>query len=440
MTTDSHPDSIPHPGAQSTPANARILSFAVGRAGTAIAEELIRGGFAPGNFVVLNRDTAALARSAAAEKIPLPKASQRGTARGRSPTELPFPIKKLCEGVDVVFVVAGLGGRTGTEFAPLVAKAVKEAGLVVLALVTLPFDCEGNSRQEKACAALEALKAVADGVVCLPNQKVCKLIAENTSLLDTFKVSNVLLADGLRGVWRMVTAGGLIDIHLSDLCMLIGGQHVESVFAAAEVSGPERSRDVVKKLLTHPLLDGGQALHEAEAVLVSVVGGRDLAIADVNRVMGQVNQYCENVPVIMGAAIDESFADRLAVTLLASRRRGPARQAPESAELPSESSDSPSRRGVSDLDDQLLPPTTMSRPHSRIVAPPPEMSQDGMQRLLAQQNGATGRRRKSPAKMRQGQLPLEIVSRGRFDKSEPTIHKGEDLDLPTYVRRGVVLN
>jgi len=412
----------------------------VGRAGAAVAGELMRGGFAPDSFVLLNRNAAALAQSAATEKISLPAARQRGAALGRGSTELPSRIKKLCAGADWVFVVAGLGGRTGTEFAPLVAKAAKEAGLVALGFVTLPFDCEGSLRREKARTGLEALKAVADGVVCLPNQKVCKLIEENTSLLDTFKVSNGLLADVLRGVSRMVMSGGLIDIHLTDLCMLIGGQQAESAFAAAEVSGPNRSCEVVEKLLAHPMLDGGQVLREAEAVLVSVVGGRDLAMAEVNRVMEQVNQHCENVPVVMGAAVDESFADRLAVTLLASRRRSPAGPALESAEVSSEGSDLPSRRCETDLESQLLSPTTTLRPHSRMVAPPPEMSQDGMQRLLAQQNGATGRRRKGSAKLRQAQLQLEIVSKGRFDKSEPTIHKGEDLDLPTYIRRGVVLN
>lgn len=386
MTTQNQDQTVPPPIVGPTGVSARIRVFAVGRAGAAIAEELVHGGFAPDSFAVLNRDAAALAKSSATEKIPLPSAHARGAAPGRGPMELPSRIKKLCEGVDLAFVVASLGGRTGTEFAPVVVKAAKEAGLVVLAFVTLPFDCECSLRQEKARAVLATLKAVADGVVCLPNQKVCKLIKENTSLLDTFRVSNALLADGVRGVWRMMASGGLIDIHLTDLCTLIGGQHTESAFAAADVSGPHRAREVVEKLLAHPLLDGGQALREAEAVLVSVVGGRDLAMTEVNRIVAQVNQHCKNVPVVMGAAIDESFADRLAVTLLASRRCSPARQTPDSANLASRSSDLPSELGEPDLGGQLLSPTTTARPKARVVAPPPEMSQDGMQRLLAQQH------------------------------------------------------
>jgi cell division protein FtsZ len=163
-------------------------------------------------------------------------------------------------------------------------------------------------------------------------------------------------------------------------------------------------------------------------------------MAEVNRVMEQINQRCANAPVIMGAAVDESFTDRLAVTLLASRRRDPARQTPESAELPDEGAVAPSKRGETDSGGQLLSPETTLRPNARVVAPAPELSREGTERLRAQQNSAMGRRHKGPAKLRQGQLQLEIVSKGRFDKSEPTIHKGEDLDLPTYVRRGVVLN
>jgi cell division protein FtsZ len=303
----------------------------------------------------------------------------------------------------------------------------------VLAFVTTPFECEGGRRQDLAQQGLAELKAAADGVICLPNQKVLKLIDENTSVLETFKITNALLADGVLGVWRLLRHSGLIEIHFSDLCALLRDRHAESSFAVAESAGPARSREALDKLFAHPMFEGGQMLGESEAVLVSLLGGPDLTMAEVNRVMEQISRQCEHAQVVMGAAIDESFRDRLAITLIAARKN------PEPAE--------PEHRFAGNgegLDTQLLTRTATSRPGSRFVPPAPALPPDKVGELLARQNHGHGRggvrARNKASKLRQSQLPLEIVSKGRFDNSEPTIHKGEDLDVPTYIRRGVALN
>lgn len=423
--------------------HARVKIFAVGSAGAAIVEHLIGGGFDPKSIVLLNTRAAALARSSAAEKIHLhiPHSLVPGRVADGSGWQSVLPnIRKLFETADVVFVVAGLGGRTGTVVAPLLARAAREAGVIVLAFVTLPFDCEGSSRQEKARTSLDELRATSDGVICLPSQKICGLIDENTILADAFKVADRLLGDALRGVARMLCSGGLIDIHLSDLCMLIGGRHTESSFATAEASGRNRSREAVERLLAHPLLDGGKALGEARAVLVSVVGGPDLTIADVTRVMEQINKHCEKVPVVLGAAVDETFADRLAVTLLTSKRDAATPEPPGAGgDFADEPEESVLSRTGSDHENQFTGVASAARTRSRVVAPQ-ETGREVTQNLIEPHGGAGSGRRKTPQKMRQGQLPLEIVSKGRFDKCEPTIYNGEDLDLPTFVRRHIVFN
>jgi len=204
-------------------------------------------------------------------------------------------------------------------------------------------------------------------------------------------------------------------------------RHCECGFAVAEALGPTRSREVVDKLLAHPLLEAGQVLAEAEAVLVSLMGGPDLTMAEVHRVMEELNRHCERAQVIMGAVIDESFRERLAVTVFAARKM------PDPAEAPPTSRAHPEELGI-----QLLNRTEPVRPGSRFVPPPPALPPEQMQQLMSRQRSSGGGR-KHP-KLRQSQLPLEIVSKGRFDKSEPTIHKGEDLDVPTYIRRCVALN
>jgi cell division protein FtsZ len=296
--------------------------------------------------------------------------------------------------------------------------------------VTTPFVCEGGRRQRLAQHGLAELKAAADGVISLPNQKVFKMIDENTSVLETFKITSDLLAAGVRGIWRLLMRKGLIDIHFADLSALLRDRHGESCFAVAEAMGPTRSREVMDKLLAHPMLDGGQMLAESEAVLVSLIGGPDLTMAEVNRVMEQVNRHCEHAQVIMGAAIDDTFNERLAVTLI-SACKGPETE-PAGETGPTGCSE--------DLGAQLLPRSTKSRRGSRFVPPAPSLPPEQVQQLLAGQGRGGSRSRKSASAMRQGQLPLEIISKGRFDKSEPTIHKGEDLDVPTYIRRGVALN
>jgi cell division protein FtsZ len=410
--------------------------FGVGTTGANVMERMVAGGVTGVSFVAVNTDAQSAAPSATVEQVNLETKLLRGLGtggdpeRGRALAEEQLPkLKSLCEGADVIFILAGLGGGAGTGISPVLAHAGKEAGALVLGFVTLPFACEGNRRQRLAQHGLAELKAAADGVICLPNQRVAKLIDENTSVVETFKITNQFLADGVRGIWRLLTHTGLIEIHFADLAALLRDRHAESCFAVAEAMGPTRSREVIDKLLAHPMLEGGQLLGESEAVLVSLTGGPDLTMAEINRVMEQINRHCEHANVIMGAAVEESFRDRLAVTLIAARKNADAAD-DEPASAPS----------AEQLDAQLLNPAATAHPGSRFVPPPPTLPPDQLQQMFARQGGRGSRGRKASPKMLQSQLPLEIISKGRFDKSEPTIHKGEDLDVPTYIRRGVALN
>jgi cell division protein FtsZ len=196
-------------------------------------------------------------------------------------------------------------------------------------------------------------------------------------------------------------------------------RHSESAFAFVEAAGPARSREAVEKLFAHPLLDEGRALAEADAVLVSLMGGKDLTMADVNRVMEQIGRHCERAQIIMGAAVDPEMKGRLSVTLIAARNTIARTDA---------SADSLDSMGLRE---------TSPRSGTRQISPAPSLSLEQREQLTARHSS---RGRRAGHKMLQAQLPLAIVSKGRFDKSEPTIHKGEDLDIPTYVRRGVSLN
>ena len=422
-------ESEPQPTASETTRRPVVKIFGVGNAGVELLELFSRTEFAGADFVAINSDAASLTNSTATVKIHLETKLMRGLGtggdpeRGRALAEEHFStLKSACEGANVVLIVAGLGGGAGSGIAPVLAKAVKDCGALTLAFVTLPFTCEGNRRQNQAQTGLEQLRAVADGVVCLSNQKAFKLIDENTSVLDTFKITGSLLSESLCGVWRLLTRPGLIQIHFDDLCSLLRNRHSESSFAFVEAAGPARSRETVEKLLAHPLLDEGRALGEADALLISIMGGKDLTMAEINRVMEQISRHCEKAEVIMGAAIDPAMKSRLSITLIAARNSSGKIAAPEKAE----SEEAPANR--------MAGPRTTQRSMT-----PASSGVPADRDIFGGRSGNRGARRPA-AKMLQTQLPLAIVSKGRFDKSEPTIYKGEDLDIPTYIRRGVPLN
>jgi cell division protein FtsZ len=413
-----------------------IRIFGIGNAGISMMQRLIDSGVEGVEFIAVNTDPASLLGSSASQKIHLETKLLRGMGtggdpeRGQAAAEEAAPkFTELCQGAGMVFIIAGLGGGAGTGISAVLARVAREAGAVALGFVTTPFDCEGRRRQNVAQEGLEALREAADGVICLPNQKVFKLIDENTSVVSTFKLIGDLLADGIRGVWRLLAHPGLLDVHFGDFCALMRDRHMESSFATTEAIGATRSREAMDKLLAHPMLDGGQMLAESDAVLVSLIGGPDLTMTEVNRVMQEIQGRCDGAHVMMGAAIDDKFCERLAITVIVARKGEASNENGERA-----------RTNPEELETQLLSRGATAKPKSRLVPPAPELSPEKVEQLLSRQRAGGARGRKANSKMRQGQLPLDIISKGRFDKSEPTIHMGEDLDVPTYIRRGISLN
>lgn len=436
----------------------RLKIFGVGSAGCNALEYLAPAEFEGVDFVAINTDLQSLLNLTSASVLPLGANLTRGLGTGgnadlgRTAAENDREqLGKLCEGAEVVVIVAGLGGGVGTGASPVLARVARETGALVLAVATLPFDCEGPSRQQQALRGLRQLREAADAVICLSNQHVLRLIDEKTSLVDTFKVANQLLARSLRGIWRLLGHAGIINVDFADLCAAVRDRRGETSFATVEARGEQRAREVVELLMKSPLLDDGALLREAGSVLVSLAGGADLTMAEVSRVMAQINRACENARIVMGASVSEELKGRLEVTVIATRGEpgGRKRQTDAIATVEAEPIDDHEaaaagtlRRSPSDeapdLGAQFFQPAPAPRPASRFVPPPPELTQEKREQILAQKGGRPYRKTKS--KMRQGMLPLEIVSKGRFEKSEPTIYHGEDLDVPTYIRRGVPLN
>lgn len=410
-----------------------IKVIGVGGAGGNAVSHLAAQEFPGVAFAALHTDAKALRQFHAGAKLNLGSRQMRGLgaggdpARGRAAAEEDeAAIRSLVADTDIVFIVAGLGGGTGTGASPVVARIAKECGALVLAIVITPFEVEGGRRMRQAQLGLQELKGAADGVIVLPNQRMFKLVDEKTPLVEALQITNEIIAQGVRAIWRLLSRPGLINVSFADLCAVTQGRHAESVLATAEARGENRTREVIEKLMAHPLINGGAALADARGVLVCIGGGRDLSLAEVNRVMDQISRQCEGAHIIMGAAIDEELGDALCVTLLAAKA-GPGPEAPKSApETPPAMTTAVATEPVATTANAIAMEKNTTRPQTSAPG------------LFPAAPG--GRGRKGSSRARQGTLALEVISKGRFEKIEPTIHQGQDLDVPTYLRRGVALN
>jgi cell division protein FtsZ len=428
-----------------------IKVFGIGGAGCNAVQFAAKTDFDRMEFFAVNTDAQSLAPVELAHKLILGSKSTRGLGAGGDPElgrqaaeEEVETLRLMCAGADMVVILAGMGGGTGTGASPVVARVAQESGALVMAMVTLPFEFEGARRQRQAEAGLELLKAAADAVICLPNQKLFQLMDENTSVVETFAISNGLLAEGLRGVWRMLAQTGLINVDFADLCAVARGRHATSSFATAETSGDKRAEQLVEKLLVHPLLDNGKILNQSDTLLVSIVGGPDMTMSEVNKAMCTLNRQCENAHVIFGATIDPAFSGRISVTLIASR-------SPQANAAPSQTHAPIDRNHASHFlgngNRNVAPAPTNGNGRATTPAASGEVSPGERPGSAQSQNpdeekdpaARQGAGRKKGSRL-QRELPLEIVFKGRFEKSEPTIRRGQDLDVPTYVRRGVALN
>lgn len=421
-----------------------IRLIGVGNAGIAMLDTLVARALPGLDSLAINTDDASLQGTMASAKICLEARALSGLGtggdpeRGRELAEEQFGrIKTACEGAAVVFVLSGLGRGVGSGAAPVVAQAAREAGALVIAFAALPFEFEGVRREKQAARAMERLREFADGVVTWPNEKVFHFISETSPVAETLRTVNTRMADGISGLWRMLTRSGLLDVQFADLCAVLRDGHVAACIASAEAAGQSRAAVAVEKLLAHPLLEQGNALTDSSAVLVGIAAGSSLTMAEVNRVMAEVNSRCGEAKVFVGAAEDVALGDSLHVTLVVARGAQDLPETHEPARGTRPQTQGESSASGLDMDTDFMGKAPGApRATSRFKAPAPELSPDRMQQLA----GKRGRGRKTASRMRQEQLPLQLVSKGRFDRVEPTVLDGEDLDVPTFVRRNMVFN
>jgi cell division protein FtsZ len=425
-----------------------IRYLGVGGAGCRIVERIAGTGLVPDCSYAADTNDHELAGHRNAQRVLVGNRIMRGLGAGgdmelaSAATEAEGPeLSRLFTGADIVVLVAGLGGGTGGGAGPVLARMARQAGALVLAFAVMPFDCEGRKRQRQALQAMRQLKASVDGTIRLPNQNLVKLAPEGASLQEVLQTGNGWIQEGIMGVWRMLARPGLITVDFADLKNCLRGRHSEGTLASGRAAGAERAKVATEKMLASPLLGDVESLRKADMVMVNIAGNTRLGLPEVDQVVSRVRQCCDKANVILGATCDDRLGEDLEVTLISATHQIESEQAAPMEELTNgRLGATRSSEGLLDLEINALDGVSAERPRPGLAAPAPDLNAEQTERLLKQQAHEDHRIRKNLPKLLQGQLPLQIVSRGRFEKSEPTIHQGEDLDKPTYMRRSIPLN
>ena len=425
-----------------------VKVIGVGDAGCRAADLLAEEALPGVEFLALNSDVRGLQDIQTAGKVQLGRDLLRGLSAGGDP-ELgrasaeadQSRLEKHFSGTDLVILLGGLGGGTGSGALPVVARQARDAGALVLSFVSLPFELEGHQRRQRADLGLNQLLVTSDAVISLPNQTFLEIVDERTRLPETFEIINRAFLQGVRGIWQMIEKSGLINVSFQDLRSVVQSKHAKSSFAVAEAEGENRAREVVEALLEHPLLSGDDQLENADALLVNIVGGETLSISEIDRIMERLRRHVGEVRIVVGASTDASMGEKVGLTLIASWHRK-TRSVSLKIDSPRvEEFTFPVPIEGSEIETSFFKRTAdVTTSTSRYVAPPPESEDRRADLFFSQSQTSFTQQRRIKRQLKQGMLKLEAISRGRFEKSAPTIHNGEDLDIPTFVRRCVALN
>jgi cell division protein FtsZ len=300
--------------------NIKIIGLGGGGSNTVM--RIVEEGIVGAELYAANTDAQHLLAIRSPRKILMGKRSTRGLGAGALPQlgeeaarEAEDDLMKALQGADVVFLTCGLGGGTGTGAIGVVAQRAKEIGALTVAVVTMPFRGEGALRMENAKWGLERLRANADTVITIPNDKLLDLVPR-LSLNAAFKVADEVLMRSIKGLTEVVTKPGLVNLDFNDIRTIMKGGGVAMIgLGESEAMGEERAVEAIEEAVNSPLLEVDPT--SATGVLVNVTGGSDMSISEAERVAEEVQKRVSpNARIIWGATVDPTLEHRLKVMLV----------------------------------------------------------------------------------------------------------------------------
>ena len=305
-----------------TEGSALIRVVGVGGGGSNAVNRMINENIAGVEFVAVNTDQQALLGSHAPVRIAIGERTTRGLGSGGDPEtgaraaeESLEELRHTLQGSDMVFVTAGMGGGTGTGATPIVARAAREAGALTIGVVTRPFTFEGSQRARSAEAGIDQLKEHVDTLIVIPNDRLLETADKRLSLLDSFRMADDILRQGIQGISELITVPGLINLDFADVktIMSMGGA---ALMAVGEGSGDERARDAATQALSSRLLD--VTIDGARGILFNVTGGPDMTLYEINQAAAIIRETAHpDVNLIFGAVVDEKMTNKIRITVIA---------------------------------------------------------------------------------------------------------------------------
>ena len=453
-----------------------IKIVSVGGAGLNALDRIVLDGLERAEVVAMNTDVQSLASSVAANKVQLGRTVTRGLGAGGDPelgyqaaVEWADEIREALGGARMIFICAGLGGGTGSGAAPYVAQLAHEAGALVLAFATLPFSFEGKRRNAQAREALARFNQVANAVICFENDQMGDMVAPQAGIHQAFAMADATISQSVRSIVNLIQRPGLISIGFDDLLAALRNQNGRCLFGFGQSDSDNRAHEALTQALKNPLMDRGRMLEDAARILVQVAGGPGMTLSEVEILMQELGRHVsEHTQILFGAAVDGRLGDRLTVTIISSLAANedlipqqtqsdltsepatfPVWEQPqeilpkidvEPEPAPMESHDwgtaetipvdDPCQGGIERAPVPPTEPAPIPNTPEPIVSTPHGKSRGGGMR-------EEKARAEKSSQAKQEVLQFEPVTRGRFEKSEPTIVEGEDLDVPTYLRKKI---
>jgi cell division protein FtsZ len=457
-----------------------IKIIGVGGAGSNVLDRIVLDGMDKTDLIAINTDVQSLASSVAANKVQLGRSVTRGLGAGGDPElgyqaamESADEIRQALTDGRMIFICTGLGGGTGSGAAPVVAQLAREAGSLVVGLATLPFSFEGKRRAAQAQAALRQLREIAHAVICFENDRMGDMVGPKAGIHQAFATADITISQSVRSIINVIQRPGLIRIGFDDLLTALRSENGHCLFGYGESDSDNRAHDALRQALKNPLMDKGKMLADAAHVLVQVAGGPAMTLSEVEILMQEFGRYVsERTQIIFGTAVDSRMGNRLSVTIISSLG-GEGDDAPQQTAAPvaavaasppplweeppaeiltmgivpvgrTNSSSGEPQTPVSEpqtIAENLIPFEEAAPIQDSVEAemkkpsPPPRL-------IVPKQKPATLPSETKPAKQtsiqaKQEVLQFEPVTRGRFEKSEPTIVEGQDLDVPTFLRKNI---
>jgi cell division protein FtsZ len=299
-----------------------IKVVGVGGAGLNAVDRMIDAGLAQVEFIAVNTDIQQLRMSDAPVKIHIGRELTEGLGSGADPDlgrsaaeEAYDQLKNALRGSDMVFVTAGEGGGTGSGAAPVVARIARELGALTVGIVTTPFRFEGTRRRGTAEQGVEELRRNCDTVIVIPNERLLEVLDKTTSMLDAFRIADDVLRQGVQGICDLITLPGLINLDFADVRTIMkdAGTALMGIgFSTSE----NRAREAAERALRSPLID--QQILGAKGILLSIAGGDDLSLYEVNEAAEVIRSAStDETNIIFGATVDERLTGQVWVTVIA---------------------------------------------------------------------------------------------------------------------------